>query len=326
MRPQSSEQPVPKCEPNAYRRTKRWLVPRLAGATFTHRLRRQTLAMCMIGSDGFRRIATDPAFSSVQSLDLVGNTVSPDEWALLFESPTLTQVNALSIHGDQLPVYARSSMALRVRELTVAGASDFERDMAPERQAWLELIDRAPPPRRLVIECHNPGREVFAAMRRQGWLKTVRELSLSGGSQYEVYSGRTAGARSLFRWGVLPCLARLRLHELCDSATRTALAGWNGLTHLESLELTDDYHGRLIPDQFDPEYPPERARMLNGVAVFSEADVEQFLALPRLERLSHLHLSFCAQYQSATSQFFARISPIRPSGWSDPTASPMSRT
>jgi hypothetical protein len=146
-------------------------------------------------------------------------------------------------------------------------------------------------------------------MRRERWLNGVRELSLGGDSQDQVYSGQTAGARSLFRRGVLPRLTAVRLHELCDHPTRLALSQWDGLIRLESLELTDDYYGRLIPHQFDPEHPPERLRTLAGVVLASEADVEQFFAFPRLERLAHLKLAFRGAYNNQTGQFVTQISP-----------------
>jgi hypothetical protein len=212
-------------------------------------------------------------------------------------------------------------MARRIRDLTGTGRRDLHRRPRSEREAWTHLIDRAPAPRRLVIENHNPGRDVFALMRQEGWLRNVRELSLNGDLQYFDESALnfdalddddtvpTVGIRCLFRKAVMPKLARLHLHQLYDSATGDAMAKWSGLTHLESFELTDDYSGCLILQQFDLAYPPERLRTLQGVVLTTDADVERFLTLPRLERLAKLQISFGAAYDFQSNGLVVLLSP-----------------
>jgi hypothetical protein len=199
-------------------------------------------------------------------------------------------------------------MASRVRDLTIDCADDLDRDMSADRRAWLELIDHAPPPIWLTLNCHNPGDEVFARMAQANWLRRVRRLSISGDSQYEVYSGRTEGIRSLFGACAMQKLSHLRLHEACDRATLDALARWPGINRLESLELTDDYHGRLRPLADNPFPRPDRLRTLCGVVLVTEDDVRQFLTQFRLDRLSRLQLSFCSSYDPSTHGYTSHLS------------------
>jgi uncharacterized protein (TIGR02996 family) len=286
-----------------------WLIPYLAAAPFARRLTSLALVGCGLPAEGARRLATDPVFGALERLRLSWRGRDRDTWAVLFNSTTLTAVKSIEVGADLLPAYARSPMAARVRDLTVTCANDLDRNLDPDRQAWLELIDRAPPPRRLVLRCHNPGPEVFAAMRRKNWLRDVRELSISGDSQYEVYSGRTEGIRSLFGPRALRRLASLKLHEACDRSTLATLARWRGAGRLESLELTDDYHGRLVPSRFEPAHAPQRLRNLCGVVLFTDKDVERFLTSFPLERLTRLKLSFCAEYGGSGETFLPQLSP-----------------
>jgi hypothetical protein len=93
----------------------------------------------------------------------------------------------------------------------------------------------------------------------------------------------------------MPRLATLRLHEVCDPSTIATLVAWPGLPRLESLELTDDYHGRLVAHRLNPSRLPDRLRSLRGVILVTEEDVDAFLTRYRLNRVTQLQLSFCAQ-------------------------------
>jgi hypothetical protein len=284
------------------------LIPHLVRAFFARSLRSLTLFV-EATDEGFTPIGNYPVFAGLHSLHLSGSGIGPNEWAAIFNSSTLTAVEAITIGADQLPGYARSPMARRVRDLTVNCAEDLGRNLGPDQLAWQELIQHAPPPRRLVLNCHNPGGKVFVAMRRAGWLREVQELSISGDSQYEVYSGRTQGIRALFRSERLRKLTALRLHEACDRETLQALAEWAGTRRLESLTLTDDYHGRLVAGWFDPQRPAERLRRLEGVVLCNDEDVARFLAMARLTRVGRLQLSFCPDYDPDAQVSFQRLSP-----------------
>jgi len=289
--------------------SRKWLATTLAQATFARSLRSLALVGTGLTRPGFRQVATDAAFGGLRSVALTADAAGPADWAALYQSATLANVTTLAVGADRLPAYARSAMATRVRNLTVNCADDLDRDMTPDRQAWLELIAHAPPPRRLTIRCHNPGPEVFTAMRKANWLRDVRELSISGDSQYEVYAGRTEGIRTLFRGKAMPKLATLKLHEACDGRVLAALAAWPGTARLESFEATDDYHGRFWPSSFAPATPPGRLRHLEGVILITDDDAAGFLALPRLDRLGRLKLSFCGEYDQPTGDFNPRLSP-----------------
>lgn len=291
--------------------TRPWLVPLLARASFAGRLRSLTLHGCGLTPEGLRQLATDPVFRSLHTLDLTLGTKATGPWEALFHSATLTAVRSLHLGADLLPAYARSPMAGRVRDLTVVCADDLDRDLTADVRAWLELLQHAPPPRRLVLECHNPGAEVFAAMRQSGWLRRVRELEIRGDSQYEVYSGRTEGIRSLFDPAAMPRLTALTLHEACDAATLATLASWPGVHQLEALVLTDDYHGRIVPRAETPFPRPRCLRTLHGVVLITEEDVEQFPAQFECAHLSRLHLSFSSAYDPATRAFHPRLTPPR---------------
>ncbi|MGL6096871.1 MAG: TIGR02996 domain-containing protein, partial [Fimbriiglobus sp.] len=207
-----------------------WLVEHLARAPFAPNLRRLTLTRVDLPVESFRRIAADPVFGNLRALDLSGNPGAADGMPLVFASRTLTRLRTLAVLADRLPDYAASPVARQVRNLTVDCADDLNRNLATERRAWLELIRTAPPPRRLTMNCHNPGRDVFVAMRRAKWLRDVRKLSISGDSQYEVYSGRTGGLQALFSGNAMPRLTRLRLHEAAGAKLRERLRRWPGLT------------------------------------------------------------------------------------------------
>ncbi len=286
-----------------------WLIPTLARASFAGSLRTLILAGTGVTAAGFQQVATDAAFAGLARLDLRHSQVNSTAWACLFNSTTLTKLTTFTLGANLLPAYARSPLARRVRNLTVQCADDLDRNMSADRRAWLELIVNAPPPRRLTLDCHNPGKEVFAAMRKARWLRDVRELSISGDSQYEVYSGRTAGIRSLFGQKSMPKLGTLNLHEACNRRVLATLAEWPGTAHLEKVEATDDYHGRLIPSAFEPATPPDRLRHLEGVVLILADDAARFLALPRLDRLARLKLSFSGEYDQATREFLPRLSP-----------------
>jgi uncharacterized protein (TIGR02996 family) len=268
-----------------------WVVPAVAAAPFAPRLRQLILQSVGLTPACFAQLAGTDRFAAVRTLDLSGNTPGPAGWGQVFGSPHLGAVRALVVSGHAVPTLARSPMAARLRGLTVGWSDGGGEALAA---GWRELIDAMPPPRLLAFRIHNPGRAVFRAMREAGWLRNLRELDVAGDSQGDVYHN-PSGLRPLFRPGVMPCLARLRLHEASDERTLDALAEWPGLGRLESLAVTDDYLGRLDFDSFDPRYPPERARTLLGVTLATDAAVERFLGMPGLEAVNRLQLLFTAQ-------------------------------
>ena len=276
------------------------LLARVAGARFAPSLRVLNLRGCHLPPSAFARLATDEALGGLRSLDVSGNTTDASAWDELFASRTLGRVRAVAISAAQLTAYARSPMAQRVRDLTVHASGNDVFDGGRDSGPWRELVDRVPPPRCLTLRCCNPGREGFAAMRRTGWLRKVRDLSIAGDSQYEVFAGRTAGIRALLVGNAMPRLTRLRLHEACDARVLAALSKWRGVERLESLDLNDDYYGRLEPSEYDPVHAPERLRELRGVVCRTDEDIERFLTLPRLERLESLQIALVAQFDSQT--------------------------
>jgi uncharacterized protein (TIGR02996 family) len=279
------------------------LAERIAAATFSRNLRTLKLANCSLPLAALAHLATAPVFGKLRSLDIHGNAHDPDEWLPVFRTATLKAVTKFAIGALNIPAYTRSALARQIRSLTVHSSEDLDRDTTPDRNAWFELLQVAPPPLQLDLRCHNPGEEVFAEIHRRNWLAEVRELSLAGDSQYEVYSGATAGACALFGGNVMRRLTALRLHEIGDRQVLTALACWPGLARLESLELTDDYHGRLNLTNFPVGPSVARLRTLRGVIVSTDEDVERFLTLPGLENLTSLQLSFLGHYDRATHRY-----------------------
>jgi uncharacterized protein (TIGR02996 family) len=277
-------------------RTRTAALDPLAEACFAGNLR--SLSMALTAPE-MRRMAASAVFARLRRLRLSGRNTA-DAWASLFASPSLTAVESITIPGDFLPAYTDSPMALRVRHLNVWGGGSREE----VRRAWHDLIGRAPPPRSLTLDNHNPGREVFTALRRSRWLRCVRTLAIRGDSQGGAYPG-SGGIRRLFGPKSMPRLASLDLHEACDRHLLAAMADWPGLARLETLITTDDYHGRLIPSNMDGEHDPQGLRELAGVVLITQRDVELFLAHYPLGRLQRLHLIF-AYFRSHTPR---RITP-----------------
>jgi uncharacterized protein (TIGR02996 family) len=284
-------------------RDKDALAALVAGAAFARNLRRLNLSECRLTAVGFRRLAGDPVFRRLRSLDVRHNAADdPSAWEELFRSRTLTGVGAFHLGADRLPGYAGSPLAGQVQDLTVGWGQAFDEDGGDASVPWARLTETAPPPRRLALETHNPGRAAVRLMRRTGWLRRVRELDLSGDSQSGAYRG-SGVFLGLFRPGVMPRLARLRLHEVGDPPLRQALAAWPGLSRLESLDLADDYCGRFRPADFPAAHPLTCLRSLDGVTLTSDEDCERFLALPGLENLTSLQLSFLGHYDRTTHRY-----------------------
>ncbi len=264
-----------------------WLVRVLAGAAFATRLARLSLRWCSLTPACYQRIAADRAFAAVRGLDVRGNPHGTEGWRHLFGSGVLRSLRSLAVPADFVGALARSPMVGRLRSLLVGSEEGEWRGFrTPD---WEELIDAMPPPRRLAFAIHNPGGRAFRAMSRAGWLRRLHTLDVAGDSQGDVYHD-PSGLRHLFRPGVMPRLVRLRLHEAADDDLLTRLNEWPGLARLESLEVTDDYLGRLDFEAFDPRHPPERARTLRGVTLASDAAVERFLSMPGLEAVSRLQV------------------------------------
>jgi uncharacterized protein (TIGR02996 family) len=272
------------------------LVSLIAEAPFARRLSTLALEGCRLTERGIGRIATDPVFRRLRKLAVAGNAESPAAWSALCHSSTLDRVRDFSITANHLPQYAGSPAAGRVSRLSVHYGSDQDRNPRTVREAWVRLIATGRQPRQLTLRCHNPRMEVFEEMRRRHWLRELHTLSLRGDSQDDVYGGRTAGVRRLLRPGALPRLARLDLHEVADEKVLAALASWPGLSRLEKLALTDDYHGRLWPGDFAPAHPLEGVTQLDGLRIVTEADADTFLGMPGLEGLRHLSLSLGADF------------------------------
>jgi len=259
-----------------------WLLYYLVRASFAGRLRALKLVGCGVGAAVVRGIATDPAFGGLRALELDGQPIDRSAWQALWTSATLTRVTRVVVGAERVADYARSAMARRVRDLTIRADGGVA-------EGWDDLIDAAPPPRRLVLEGCNPGPEAFATMRREGWLRELREMAIYNDAEYDDSQSYLA---RLFRPGVMPRLTALTLHQVPDVALFARLAAWRGLARLESLALTDEGFGRLYPRRFDPTHPPDHLRRLEGLVLSTEADAERFLALPRLERLAQLGVRF----------------------------------
>ena len=284
-------------------RDKDALAGHVAGATFARNLRRLNLSYCRLTAAGLRRVAGAAAFARLRDLDLTDNPGGPEARAAVFHSRHLTAVTSVGLNANHLPAFAASPMAKRARRLAVGWADrDGEEDDPPEVPGWADLIAAAPPPVRLGLRNHNPGRAAFRLMRRTGWLRRLRELDLSGDSQGGAYDN-SAVFRGLFRPGVMPRLARLRLHEVGDPKLLGALAAWPGVSRLESLDLGDDYHGRLKPTNFAPARPLGCLRQLEGVILSTDEDVDRFLALPGLDHLTALQVSFLGHYDRTTYRY-----------------------
>jgi uncharacterized protein (TIGR02996 family) len=56
----------------------------------------------LIRSDGVRKLAESPYFSSLRELDLSGNDISEDGMAALVESPTLTHLDRVRLHANHI--------------------------------------------------------------------------------------------------------------------------------------------------------------------------------------------------------------------------------
>jgi uncharacterized protein (TIGR02996 family) len=280
------------------------LVERIVAAPFARTLRRLDLSLCRLTSIGLRRLANDPAFAGLRFLNVTYNSSDePAAWEGLFQSRSLKALRSFQVLADRLPEYAGSPLAAQINDLTVHSANDLRRSRRTDEPAWMKLIATAPPPRRLELSCHNPGKAVLTAMRKRGWLRKVRELAIKSDSQYDVFGGRTAGVRSLFRPKAMPRLTKLDLHEVGCGAVLQALSAWPGLSQLESLDLEDDYHGRLIPVTFPAAHALTYLRGLGGVIISTDEDVESFLALPGLDNLTSLQLSFLGHYDRAIHRY-----------------------
>ncbi|QDU20250.1 TIGR02996 domain-containing protein [Urbifossiella limnaea] len=259
----------------------------IAGAAFATGLRRLNLRGCGLTAECFERLAGDRVFARLQALDVRATLSQLGGWQPLFGSTVLRSLRSLAVPGNLIHTLARSRVVGQLSDLRVGREEGYGH---PRRDTdWQELVDAMPPPRRLSFQIHNPGGRAFRAMSRAGWLRHLRTLDIAGDSQGDVYHN-PSGLRHLFRPGVMPRLVRLRLHEAADDALLGRLAEWPGLARLESLEVTDDYLGRLDFDAFDPRHPPERARTLRGVTLASDAAVERFLAMPGLEAVNRLQL------------------------------------
>jgi uncharacterized protein (TIGR02996 family) len=281
------------------------LVTHIAQSPFARNLRHLKLSQCRLGEDGFARLANDPVFARLKSLDVSYNASDePDAWEELFRTRTLTSLRSFRLGANHLTAYAVSPLAHQIRSLSVYGVDD---DTQITRSAWPGLIDSAPPPRKLALECYNPGKAAFAEMRKKRWLRRVRSLTITSDSQSEVYGGQMTGVRSLFGPRAMPRLTKLNLHEAGTREVLATLGAWPGVSHLESLDLADDYHGRFKPANFPAKHSLACLRTLRGVILSSDEDVDHFLALPDLDNLTSLQLSFLGHYDSTTYRYTDRV-------------------
>jgi uncharacterized protein (TIGR02996 family) len=281
-----------------------WLVSGLARSTFARNLRSLTLSWCGLVSEGMRQLATAPVFGRLRHLEVSRDALSAADWQALFDSITLTSLSSLEVPGEHFPAYARSPLALRIRRLSVGWMARGRGERL--QSAWRDLIARAPGPIKLELANHNPGSAVFREMCRAGWLRRVRELVIRSNSQGGDF-GNSAGVRSLFGPKSLPRLAHLDLHEICDALALEALGRWPGLARLETLEVTDDYNGRLVPRNLGT--APVAVRSLTGVRITTAEEATDFLVEYPLHRLTLLGLSFCCEYNPPTRECVPRISP-----------------
>lgn len=279
------------------------LARQIATATFARSLRSLKLANCSLSPAALGHIATVPTFAKLRALDLHLNSRGPGEWQPLFQSTTFKALTQFALAGYNLPAYAGSALARQVRGLTVHSSGDREGDTEADRAAWFRLLSAAPPPLRLNLRCYDPGADVFAEIHRREWLRNVRALSISGDSQSEPYSEDKAGVCLLFRGNTMRRLTTLGLHEVGDDQVLAALANWPGLSRLDSLDLGDDYHGRLKPTGLLPAHPITCLRTVRGVTVSSDADAEHLLNLPGLDNLTSLQLSFLGHYDRGSHRY-----------------------
>jgi uncharacterized protein (TIGR02996 family) len=284
-----------------------WLVPQLAAASFATSLRSLRLRGAGIGRAGFERVASDRAFAGLRELDLSGNGGDPEWWSAVLQSPSLASLEALVIPADQLAAYSQSALAPKVTDLTVVHPERRAVALDEGREAWSRLLSRGARPERLSLRIYNPGAAVFEQMTRLRWTDELRELSIAGDSQADVFGEEPDAVVSLFQPDALPRLTALRLHEASFESALVALRGWRRLEVLERLELTDDYYGRLLPSMLAGQSAPRRLGTLRGVALYQDADVERFLALPCLARLKRLELSCCKAPPALSPSAAARI-------------------
>jgi uncharacterized protein (TIGR02996 family) len=278
------------------------LLVRIATSAFARNLRRLNLSHCRLTGAALERLATDPVFARLRSLNVTWNAWDePSAWEALFQSRTLNALRSFEIVAARLPEYAESPLAARVLYLTVCGTDELHPQRS--RAAWMKLIAEAPPPRGLELGCHNPGKAAFAAMRKTRWLRNVRELAIKSDSQGGVYHGRRAGVRSLFGAKAMARLTHLDLHEVGSPDVLQTLGGWPGLSRLESLDMGDDYHGRLSPSLFPADHPLTCLNDLRGVIISTDEDVKRFLTLPGLENLTSLQLSFLGHYDRTIHRY-----------------------
>lgn len=283
------------------RETRPWVAEGLARAAFVGSLRHLEVKRCGLGDNGLRRIASDPVFANLRRLDVAYNSKSAAVTIEVLHAPHLTRLSDVCVTADHLGVLADSPVAGRLRGLSVEAVGDDAWDCEFDRAEpfWERVIAKVNRPIRLKMRCHNPGPRALAAMRKAGWLRRVRSLDLAGDSQYGVFDEGLSGVNRLFRSPrTLPRLTRLRLHEAADDQTLQVLAAWPGLGRLSSLELTDDYGGRLCADRFRPTTPLRRLKTLSGVRVVHDADCIHLANILADTKLRSLDLVATPEHQS----------------------------
>jgi uncharacterized protein (TIGR02996 family) len=282
-----------------------WLVPLLAKAPFANRLRSLILREAGLTRQAIQQFAQDPRFARVRQWELSQYDLDVQDWDPLYHSSTLARVEKMFIPGESLPGYATSPLAQRVRHLHVGWIDSPSPRL---HDAWLHLIRHAPRPHSLILDNHNPGRRVFAAMHRAGWLRGVRRLDIVSDSQGGTFLS-TSGIRSLFGPKSMPRLRRLRLHELLERPLSARLAEWQRLPHLEALDLGCDYYGRLVPSRFAPAVQNARWQYLEGVLIQTDEEMNLFLQHFPLNQLRSLALGIGSRFDPDARQMITDVTP-----------------
>ncbi|MCA9174464.1 MAG: hypothetical protein KDB14_08260 [Planctomycetales bacterium] len=273
-----------------------WMGP-LLSSTFRHSLRELDMQGWSVTPEQWRRFASAQCFGELRKLT-PPMAIQPDWWEELYGSESFPHLSNFQTSSNSLPSFCQSSLAKRIRHLTVVGWDDLDRDVSQDGEYWERLVRHAPPPERLRLKCHNPGIAGFRAMIEQRWLCDLEELTITSDSQYEVYSGETDGIVELLDAGsISPRLRKLTLHEIGNERVLQALLECPSLRSLESLDLRDDYHGRLT--RIEGDWPC--LRQLQGVVFATNDGIDAFLQWNGLDRLTNLGISFVGPHdQSAT--------------------------
>jgi uncharacterized protein (TIGR02996 family) len=277
-------------------------------APFAPRLRRLGLADCGLTDQSVNRLASNPTLARLRQLDLRYNPVSVSSLERVFNSSALESLDDVKILNVHLAALSRSTLARRLRGLTVEGY-DGEAKLPTRREDWLRLIRAGGQPTRLHLIYLDPGREVLAAMGSEGWLRRLNTLTIENDQKLEEGMYRTGGIWRLLRSNAAPRLTRLRGHDFAYGNFIPNLAGWRGLARLEQLVLTF-WHGssHLAQELLGSPHLSGRLRCLHGVYISKDEDIDHIVGCDRLGGVRDLYLAFCKSVSvAAVERLFRSI-------------------